>query len=72
MKRTIVSMPGDGIGKIVLQEAIRLLEATGFEAEYIHGDIGWEFWCNEGNALPQKTIDLLEKHKIGLDRKSVV
>ncbi len=66
MKRTIVSMPGDGIGKIVLQEAIRLLEATGFEAEYIHGDIGWEFWCKEGNALPQRTIDLLEKHKIGL------
>ena len=59
MKRTIVSMPGDGIGKIVLQEAIRLLEATGFEAEYIHGDIGWEFWCKEGNALPQRTIDLL-------------
>ena len=66
MKRTIVSMPGDGIGKIVLQESLRVLESAGFKAEYIHGDIGWEFWCKEGNALPQRTIDLLEKHKIGL------
>ncbi len=66
MKRTIVAMPGDGIGKVVLPEAIRVLEAAGFEADYINGDIGWEFWCSEGNPLPQRTIDLLEEHKIGL------
>jgi 3-isopropylmalate dehydrogenase len=64
--KTIVTMPGDGIGKTVLPEAVRVLDASGFKAEYIHADIGWEFWCNEGNALPQRTIDLLEKHKIGL------
>ena len=64
--RTIVSLPGDGIGKVVLPEAIRLMEAAGFEANYVHGDIGWEFWQTEGNALPQRTIDLLEEHKIGL------
>lgn len=64
--RTIVSMPGDGIGKTVLPESIRLLEAAGFQANYVHGDIGWEFWKTEGNALPQRTIDLLEEHKIGL------
>lgn len=64
--RTIVSLPGDGIGKTVLPEAIRLLEAAGFKANYVHGDIGWEFWQKEGNALPQRTIDLLEEHKIGL------
>ena len=66
MKRTIVAMPGDGIGKVVLSEAIRVLDAAGFEAEYVNGDIGWEFWCNEGNPLPQRTIDLLEQHKLGL------
>jgi len=64
--RTIVSMPGDGIGKVVLPESIRLLETAGFKANYVHGDIGWEFWQKEGNALPQRTIDLLEEHKIGL------
>ncbi|MDH7603941.1 MAG: isocitrate/isopropylmalate family dehydrogenase [Melioribacter sp.] len=64
--KTIVALPGDGIGKIVLPEAIRLLNAAGFQAEYIWGDIGWEFWCKEGNALPQRTIDLIAKHKIAL------
>ena len=62
----VVSMLGDGIGKVVLPEAIRVLDAVGFDAEYHHGDIGWEFWCSEGNALPQRTIDLLEKYKLGL------
>jgi 3-isopropylmalate dehydrogenase len=65
-KRTIVAMPGDGIGKIVLPEAVRLLEAAGFKPDYIHADIGWEFWCSEGNPLPQRTLDLLEKHQTGL------
>jgi isocitrate dehydrogenase (NAD+) len=65
-KRTIVSMPGDGIGKTVLEETIRVLDLAGFEADYVEGDIGWEFWCKEGNPLPQRTIDLIEKYKIGL------
>ncbi|PKP01795.1 MAG: 3-isopropylmalate dehydrogenase, partial [Bacteroidetes bacterium HGW-Bacteroidetes-6] len=65
-KRTIVAMPGDGIGKVVLDEAIRVLDAAGFEAEYVNGDIGWDFWCKEGNPLPDRTIKLLEEHKIGL------
>ena len=65
-KRTIVALPGDGIGKAVLDEAIRVLDAAGFEAEYVTGDIGWEFWKTEGNPLPDRTIRLLEKHKIAL------
>ena len=65
-KRTIITLPGDGIGAVVLQQATRVLDAAGFEADYIHGDIGWEFWCKEGNPLPQRTIDLIEKHKIAL------
>jgi 3-isopropylmalate dehydrogenase len=59
-------MPGDGIGNAVLPEAVRVLEAAGFEAEYVHADIGWEFWRSQGNPLPQRTVDLLEEHKIGL------
>ncbi|MFH1469447.1 MAG: isocitrate/isopropylmalate family dehydrogenase [Pseudomonadota bacterium] len=65
-KRTIVSMPGDGIGNIVLQESIRLLDAAGLQADYVHADIGWEFWKKEGNPLPQRTLDLLEEHGLAL------
>jgi len=66
MKRTVVLMPGDGIGKVVLPEAVRVLEAVGFDADYVHADVGWEFWCKEGNPLPQRTLDLLAQHKLSL------
>jgi 3-isopropylmalate dehydrogenase len=65
-KYTVVAMPGDGIGKQVLPEALRILKAVGFDAEYIHADIGWECWIDQGNALPQRTVELLAKHKLGL------
>ncbi|MCG6956020.1 MAG: isocitrate/isopropylmalate dehydrogenase family protein [Gemmatimonadetes bacterium] len=65
-KHTVVTMPGDGIGKVVLPEAIRVLDAVGFDAEYVHADIGWEFWVKEGNPLPERTLELLRKHKLGL------
>lgn len=61
-----MTMPGDGIGRVVMQEALRVLDAVGFEARYVEGDIGWEFWCREGNPLPERTIKLLEEHKTGL------
>ncbi len=63
---TVVTMPGDGIGKVVLPQAIRVLSAVGFDAEYVHGDIGWEFWVREGNALPARTVELLARHRLGL------
>jgi isocitrate/isopropylmalate dehydrogenase len=55
----IAWLPGDGIGQECCDAARLVLDAAGFEAEYIHGDIGWEFWCKEGDALPQRTLDLL-------------
>lgn len=65
-KRTIVVLPGDGIGRVVLNQALRVLDASGFDGEYVFGDIGWEFWCKEGNALPERTIHLIRKNKIAL------
>lgn len=65
-RHTIVTMPGDGIGNQVLPEALRVLKAVGFDADYIHADIGWECWRNAGNPFPERTIELLAKHKLGL------
>jgi 3-isopropylmalate dehydrogenase len=55
----IVWLPGDGVGVEVMEATRIVLDRVGFDAEYIHGDIGWEFWCREGDALPKRTIDLL-------------
>jgi isocitrate dehydrogenase (NAD+) len=65
-RRTVVSMPGDGIGRVVLPEAVRVLDAVGFDAEYVHADIGWDSWVNEGNPLPERTVELLRQHGLGL------
>jgi len=56
----IAWLPGDGIGVDVLEATKIVLDKLQFDAKYIHGDIGWEFWCTEGEALPQRTIDLLK------------
>src|SRR5512138_1031623 len=59
-KYKIAWLPGDGIGVDVLDATKIVLEKLKLDAEYIHGDIGWEFWCREGDAFPQRTIDLLK------------
>ena len=53
-------LPGDGIGNDVMEAARLVLDAVKLDAEYVHGDIGWEFWRTEGDAFPERTIALLE------------
>jgi isocitrate/isopropylmalate dehydrogenase len=59
-KHRIAWMPGDGIGLDVMEAAQIVLDKLSLDAEYIPADIGWEFWCTEGEALPQRTIDILK------------
>jgi 3-isopropylmalate dehydrogenase len=59
-KYKIAWLPGDGVGIEVMEAARIVLDAVKFNAEYIHGDIGWDCWCKEGDAFPQRTIDLLK------------
>lgn len=58
-RHKIAWLPGDGIGKEVLEAAKIVLDRIELDAEYIHGDIGWEFWCSEGDAFPERTVKLL-------------
>jgi 3-isopropylmalate dehydrogenase len=36
-----------------------VLDASGFDAEYIEADVGWEFWKREGEPLPTRTLQVL-------------
>jgi 3-isopropylmalate dehydrogenase len=58
-KYKIAWLPGDGVGKDVMEAAQIVLDKINLDAEYIPGDIGWDCWINEGDAMPQRTIDLL-------------
>ncbi len=59
-KYKIAWLPGDGIGVDVLDATRIVLDKLKLDAEYIHGDIGWGFWREEGEALPIRTVDLLK------------
>ena len=65
-KYRIAWMPGDGVGIDVMEAAQIVLDAIKLDAEYIPADIGWEFWCKEGDPLPERTITLLEGCTCGL------
>ncbi len=56
----IAWLPGDGVGKDVMEAARIVLDALKLDAEYIPGDIGWDFWCREGNALPERTLEMMK------------
>ena len=58
-KYRIAWLPGDGIGIEVMAAARIVLDGVGFDAEYVHGDIGWEYWKAEGEALPDRTLAVL-------------
>jgi isocitrate/isopropylmalate dehydrogenase len=58
-KYKIAWLPGDGVGVDVLDATKIVLDKIKLDAEYIRGDIGWDFWCKEGEALPTRTVDLL-------------
>jgi isocitrate/isopropylmalate dehydrogenase len=60
-KYRIAVLPGDGVGKDVVEAAMIVLERIDLDAEYVYGDIGWEFWCREGNPLPDRTTELLKQ-----------
>jgi isocitrate/isopropylmalate dehydrogenase len=65
-KYRIAWMPGDGIGVDVMEAARIVLDKLDLDAEYVPADIGWAFWCQEGDPLPQRTIDLLRTCTCGL------
>ena len=56
----IAWLPGDGIGVDVLEAARIVLDRLDLQADFFPGDIGWEFWRQEGDALPPRTVELLK------------
>jgi 3-isopropylmalate dehydrogenase len=59
-KYKVAWMPGDGVGNDVMEAAKIVLDKCDFDAEYVHADIGWEFWKTEANPLPDRTVDILK------------
>jgi len=58
-KYQIAVIPGDGIGKEVMEATISVLDELNIDFDYVYGIAGDE--CNEehGTPLPQETIDII-------------
>jgi len=52
-------LPGDGIGPEVVDASVQVLDRLGVALDLRFGDIGWEFWRNEGTPVPARTWDLI-------------
>ena len=56
----IAVIPGDGIGKEVMEATLHILEALDVEFDYTFADAGDEYQEISGIALPQETIDIVK------------
>lgn len=54
-------LPGDGIGIEVMEAAIPIIKALSIPATLTYGDIGWSYWREEGNPLPERTWKLIRE-----------
>lgn len=67
-KQRVAVLPGDGIGPEIMETTLRILESTGFEAEWVYLDAGLCAVEKGKPAMPQETIDAIRE--IGVALKS--
>jgi len=60
-KLKIAVLPGDGIGKDVTYSSIPVLSTLNIPVELTYGDIGWQYWVEEGTPIPERTWELIHQ-----------
>jgi methanogen homoisocitrate dehydrogenase len=58
MKKNICVIEGDGIGKEVIPEALKVLKALNLDASYTFAKAGLQCFQETGTSIPDETIDL--------------
>ena len=61
-KKRIAVIPGDGIGKEVIPQAVRVIEAVGAEVEFTHVDWGADRYLKDGTTVPQNGFAELQRN----------
>ena len=66
-KHTVVLLPGDGIGPEVTDAAARVMEAAGFDVEWVRCDAGaGALDRGHDDVLPAETLDAIKQYKVAL------
>ncbi len=63
---TVVLIPGDGIGPEVAHAAQRVINSTGLDIRWVEMPAGEAAIATDGDTLPEKTLDAIRTHKVGL------
>src|SRR5580700_2316858 len=62
----IATIPGDGIGREVVPEGIRVLEAAGtkfgISFDWDHHDWSCEYYAKHGRMMPEDALDQIRRH----------
>ena len=56
----IAVLPGDGIGPEVVREAVKVLDATGINIEFIEGKVGGRAYIESGDSLPEEAKEAVD------------
>jgi 3-isopropylmalate dehydrogenase len=59
--KTIAVIPGDGIGKEVIPQALKAIEATGAAVEFTHFDWGADRYLGDGTTVPPDGFAMLAR-----------
>ena len=55
----IAIVPGDGIGREVMDATLMVLDSLGIDFDYVYGEAGDECLEKTGTALPDETLDII-------------
>ena len=55
----IAIVPGDGIGREVMDATLMVLDSLGIDFDYVYGEAGDECLEKTGKALPDETLDII-------------
>lgn len=58
-KYQIAVVPGDGIGKEVMEATLHVLDALDIDFDYVYGEAGDECLEKNGTALPAETLEII-------------
>ncbi len=66
MKHRVTLIPGDGIGPSVIEEAVKVVSATGVDIEWDEVYAGEEVMEREGTPLPENVLQKIRENKVAL------
>src|ERR671931_488566 len=66
MAHRVTFIPGDGTGPEIAEATRRVLEASGVEFEWDFQDAGEDVYEEEGNPLPERTLESIRRNGIAI------